>query len=152
MSLNQHPQNAAQCTICTFKNHFLSGIATCDPDFPLREWDLLLSQVELTLNVLRNSRLNPKLSSWAFLFGNHDFNKFPLLPPGTKVILHAKPRKQASWSFHGKQGWYIGPATNHYRCIICYISKTHRERLTDTATIIPRNIPIPQAFLEEHLR
>ena len=93
MPPNQHQRNAAERAICTFKNHLLSGLATCDPDFPLREWDQLLPQVELTLNLLRNARLDPKLSSWAFLFGNHDFNKFPFLPPGTKFILHAKPEK-----------------------------------------------------------
>jgi len=98
---NQHRRNSAERAIRTFKNHFLSGIATCDPAYPLREWDRLLPQAELTLNLLRNSRLNPKLSAWAYLFGNFDFNKCPLLPPGTKIILHAKPGKRASWAFHG---------------------------------------------------
>ena len=149
---HQHRRNSAERAIRSFKNHFLAGLGTCDPNFPLREWDRLLSQAELTLNLLRNSRLNPKLSAWAFLFGNHDFNKNPLLPPGTRVILHAKPGKRASWAFHGEQGWYVGPATEHYRCITCYIPKTHRERITDTAKIIPNNIPLPQASLNEHLR
>ena len=60
---HQHRRNAAERAIRTFKNHFLSGLASCDPDFPLREWDRLIPQAELTLNLLRNSRLNPKLSS-----------------------------------------------------------------------------------------
>ena len=66
--------------------------------------------------------------------------------------MHAKPGKRASWAFHGDQGWYVGPATEHYRCITTYIPKTHRERIADTATIIPSNIPIPEANLNEHLR
>ena len=89
-------------------------------------------QAELTLDLLRKSRLNPKLSAWAYLFGNHDFNRHPLLPPGTKIVLHAKPGKRTSWAFHGEQRWYIGPAIDHYRCIKCYIPKTHRECITDT--------------------
>ena len=56
---NQHRRNAAERAIRTFKNHFLAGLATCDPAFPLREWDRLLQQAELTINLLRNSRLNP---------------------------------------------------------------------------------------------
>ena len=152
MQPNQHRRNAAERAICTFKNHLLSGLATCDPDFPLREWDQLLFKAELTLNLLRNARLNPKLSSWDFLFGNHDFNRCLLLPPGKKVILHVKAGKRASLAFYGEQGWYIGPATNHYRCITCYIPKTHREIIADTATIIPRHISIPHASLEKHLR
>ena len=36
---HQHRRNAAERAIHTFKNHFLSGLATCDPDFPIRQWD-----------------------------------------------------------------------------------------------------------------
>ena len=32
---NMHRRNAAERAIRTFKNHFLAGLATCDPDFPL---------------------------------------------------------------------------------------------------------------------
>lgn len=100
----QHRTNAAERAIRTFKNHFCAGLATCDPDFPLREWDRLLPQAELTLNLLRNSRVNPSLSAWAYFFGNHNFNKVLLLPPGTQVILHAKPNNRKSWAFHGDKG------------------------------------------------
>ena len=48
--------------------------------------------------------------------------------------------------------WYVGPVTNYYRCISCCIPKTRQKRITDTATIIPRNIQIPQASLDNHLR
>ena len=149
---HQHRRNAAERAIRTFKNHVLAGLATCDPNFPLREWDRLTSQAELTLNLLRNSRINPNLSAWAYLFGNHDFNKVPLAPPGTKVVLHAKPTNRKSWAVHGEQGWYIGPAFQHYRCIKVYIPKTRAERITDTAALIPHMVPIPNANIEDHLR
>jgi hypothetical protein len=83
-----HRQNAAERAIQTFKNHFLAGLATADPAYPVAEWDRLLPQAVLTLNLLRNSRVNPKLSAYAYLFGNFNFNKTPLAPPGTKVIVH----------------------------------------------------------------
>jgi hypothetical protein len=70
-----HRRNAAERAIRTFKNHFLSCLATCDPDFPISEWDRILPQAELTLNLLRSSRVNPKLSAHAYLHGNFDFNK-----------------------------------------------------------------------------
>ena len=121
---NMHRRNAAERAIRTFKNHFLAGLATCNPNFPVTEWDRLLPQSELTLNLLRTSRVNPQLSSYAYLFGNFDFNKTPLAPIGTKLVIRAKPNKRDSWSFHGEDGWYIGPAMDHYRCIICYIPST----------------------------
>ena len=133
-------------------NALLAGLATCDPTFSLKEWDRLLQQVDITINLLRNSRLNPRLSAWVYLFGNFSFSKCPLLPPGTKMILHAKPGKRVSWTFHGEQGCYIGPAINHYQCITFYIPKTQREIIIDAAKLIPRNIPIPQANYEDHLR
>ena len=114
MPPNQHRCNGAEQAIRTFKNHLLSGLATCHPDYPLQGWDRIIPQVELILNLLRNSRLNPKLLAWVYLFGHFDFNKNYVLPPGTKIILHAKPGKRASWTFHGEQGYYIGPAINHY--------------------------------------
>jgi hypothetical protein len=112
-----HRRNAAERAIRTFKEHFLAILASCDPNFPITEWDRLLPQCLLTLNLLRNSRVNPKLSAHAYLFGNFDFNKTPLAPPGTRVVIHTKPDKRAFWGFHGKDSWYIGPSINHYRCL-----------------------------------
>ena len=149
---NQHHRNAAERVSRTFTTYFLSGLATCNPAYPLQKWDRNIPQSAFTLSLLLNSRLNPKLLSWAYLFGNFDFNKSPLLPLGTKIILHTKPGKRASWDFHGEQEYYIGPTINHYRSITCYVSKIHREWITYTAKIIPKHIPIPQSSYEDHLR
>jgi hypothetical protein len=72
-----HRRNAAERAMRTFKSHLLAVQATCDPDFPIAEWDRLLFQAELTLNLLRSSRVNLRLSAHAYLFGNFDFNKTP---------------------------------------------------------------------------
>ncbi len=47
-----------------------STLAAIDPNFPVREWDRLLPQIEITLNLLRTSRSNPKLSAYAYMNGN----------------------------------------------------------------------------------
>ena len=44
---NQHRRNAAEKAIRTLKNHLLSGLATCDENFPIQEWDRILPQCEL---------------------------------------------------------------------------------------------------------
>ena len=56
-----HIHNAAEHAIITFKYHFIAGICSTEPDFPMQKWDLLLEQAEITLNLLLPSRLNPKL-------------------------------------------------------------------------------------------
>ena len=77
---NCHRANAAERAIQTYKNHLKAGLASTDPDFPIQEWDRLLEQANLTLNLLRSARCNPKLSAWAYLFGEFDFNATPLAP------------------------------------------------------------------------
>ena len=130
----------------------LAGLATYHKDFPLTERDRLLQQCELMLNLLRNARLNPKLSAWTFLSGNHNFNKVPLLPLRTRVVAHIKTPKRVLWGYHGVPYWYVGPAINHYWYLGIYTSETHKERITETLEVIPEVIPIPNAPIESHLR
>ena len=63
-----HRANAAERAIQTFKNHFKAGLASLDPDFPVTEWDRLLDQAFLTLNLLQSARVNPSLSAYAFIW------------------------------------------------------------------------------------
>ena len=85
---HMHRQNAAERAIITYKNHFIYGFSMTDSDFPISEWDQLLSQCAITLNLLRHYRVNPALSAYAYLFVPYDFNKSPMAPPGTRVIVH----------------------------------------------------------------
>jgi hypothetical protein len=55
-----HRRNTAECAIRTFKEHFVAGLSSVDPSFPMHLWDRLLPQVEITLNLLRTSRLHPQ--------------------------------------------------------------------------------------------
>lgn len=139
-----HRRNAAERAIQTFKDHFIACLASIDPTFPIAEWDRLLPQAELTLNLLRNSRINPKLSSYAYLFGNFDFNKTPLAPVGTKVLVHLKPDDRSSFSPRGVDGFYIGPSLDHYRCVKCFIPATNGVRDADTVEYFPHHFPIPE--------
>jgi len=127
-----HRRNSAERAIRTFKNHFVAGLCSVDRDFPMHLWDKLLPQAELTLNILRGSRLNPKLSAWAQLNGTYDFNRTPIAPPGTRVLVHEKPATRDSWAPHAIDGWYIGPALDSYRCYTVWIQETRAERICDT--------------------
>lgn len=134
---HNHRRNAAERAIRTYKNHFLAGLASVHPDYPISQWDRLIFQSTLTLNHLRNSRVNPKLSAYAYLFGVFDFNKTPLAPPGTKVLMHDKANNRASWAYHGTDGWYVGPSMEHYRCVKCVDPQTNRTKDIDTVEFYP---------------
>jgi hypothetical protein len=58
---DMHCCNQAEQAICTFKDHFLAILAGIDSVFPPYLWDLLLPQAELTLNLLKQAMLNPRI-------------------------------------------------------------------------------------------
>jgi hypothetical protein len=101
-------------------------------------WDILLPQAVITLNMLRTSRINPKLSAATHIYGQYDFNRAPMAPPGTRIIAHEKPNRRQTWAPHGQDGWYIGPALEHYRCYTVYITKTRGERVVETVDFPPK--------------
>jgi hypothetical protein len=63
-----HRRNAAERAIRTFKNHFISGLASTNPNFPLHLWCRLVRQAEETLNMLRtqpkSKTVSLQLSLW----------------------------------------------------------------------------------------
>ena len=139
-----HRRNAAERAIRTFKNHFVAILCGADPNFPIHLWDRLLPQVILTLNLLRGSRINPRLSAHAQLHGAFDFNRTPIGPLGTKLLIHEKPAVRESWAPHGVPGWYIGNAPNHYRCYRVFANDTSAERTADTLEWFPSHVPMPK--------
>ena len=147
-----HRANAAERAIRTFKNHLIAGLATTHPDYPVAEWDRLLEQAVITLNLLRNARVNPKLSAWAYLFGPYNFQAHPMAPPGTLVAAHAKPNKRASWAPHCRKAWYIAPSLEHYRNFKCFVPDTRAEIVTDTVDLIAHNKDIPTISHDEYVQ
>jgi len=142
---NQHRANAAERAIRTFKNHFISTLCSCDPGFPLHLWDRLLDQTIITLNLLRTSTINNRLSAYAQIHGLFDFNSTPLGPPGTKVLIHERPSSRGTWAPHGTEGWYISPSMDHYRSYNIYIPSTKSMRVSDTLAWFPTQVVMPTA-------
>ena len=91
------------------------GLGTLDPSFPITEWDRLLHKAVITLNLLRNAQVAPKILAYAYVFGQYDINSNPMAPPGTKVVIYDKHAKQGSWQYHGSEGHYVSPALEHYQ-------------------------------------
>jgi hypothetical protein len=146
-----HRRNTAERAIRTFKEHFVAGLSSVDPSFPMHLWDVLLPQSEITLNLLRTSRLHPQLSAAAHYHGLVDYNKKAFAPPGCKIIAHEKPGKWRTWDPHGQHGYSLGPAMHHYRCQNVYISTTASERIVDTLEFFPHNCQMPQLSSTDRL-
>ena len=60
--------------------------------------------------------MKPKLSGYAQLQGELNYNATPTAPSGTQIIVHEKPTAREIWSVHGVIGWYLGPSMEHYMC------------------------------------
>jgi hypothetical protein len=140
-----HRRNAAERAIRTFQNHFIAGLCSVDKDFPIHLWDHLVTQAEITLNLLRSSRINPKLSAHAQINGHFDYNRTPIGPPGCRVLAHVKTSDRTTWSPHGLDGWYVGPATESYRCWRIWIFETRSIRTCDTVTWFPTKVTMPNS-------
>ena len=138
-----HRSNNAERAIQTFKCHFISGLATCDPTFPISEAKQLIPQALITLNLLRKSRLHPGKSAYQEMHGDFDANRFELHPPGTRVLTLDDPSERASFAKHGTEGFYVGPSLEHYRCHRIYIPSMKKTRISDSVAWLPQTENIP---------
>ena len=69
-----HRRNLAERAIQTFKHHFIAGLSSTNSNFPLNQWDKLVPQTVLTLNILRPSRIDPTISAHAQVHGDFNWN------------------------------------------------------------------------------
>ena len=77
---HDHRLNPAERAVSPFKNHFIVILVGCDERFP--KLCQLVPQAVITLNMLRQSRINPKLSAHDQVFGTFNFQRTPLAPLG----------------------------------------------------------------------
>jgi len=115
-----------------FKGHFISVLAGVDNSFPINQWDELLSQTILTLNLLRQSNVAPNISAWAYHHGNFDYNRMPLAPMGCAVQFHINPGRRKTFGEHLEDGFYLKTSEEHYRTHVVFCKKTQAKQLADT--------------------
>ena len=144
VSPHNHRANFAERAVQTYKSRLKETLATADQDFPLAQWDSLIEQVNLTLNLLRSARSNPKLSACAYLFGNFNVQATPLAPTGTRVVVYKTKNIRTTWSSHSEDGWYVGPALEHYRCVSVFSPTTRTVRHVDTVHYFSNVVPFPK--------
>ena len=144
-----HRRNIAKRMIHTFKTHLLSMLAGVDPRFPVTRWDLLLNQAKITINLLCTSRIDPDKSDWEFMWGPFNYNATPLGPPGFRIIMHAKGTTRRTWDFKGIEGFYIGPAMNHYCCYTLLCNNTQAIVVSDTIIFRHQTLNLPFLTAED---
>ena len=85
-------RNLSERSICTFKEHLKSLQAACDTKFPNHLCCRLIPQSNITLNLLRQTRLHTQISAYHPMWGAFDYNQTPLAPNGTRFLVHENPK------------------------------------------------------------
>ena len=129
---NVHHRNIAERAIRRFKAHFLSILAGILSSFPNYLWDKLLPQTELSLNLLCQSTVAHPTSAWEDFNGPFNFDATPLGPIGCRVLIHNKPYTRTSWAFCARDGFYVGPALQHYHFFQVVDTATKSTLISDT--------------------
>ena len=110
----KHYNNQAERAIQIFKAHFKLYLVIVDPNFLLAEWDRLILQTNITLNLLCSTWYNLKLLAYSYVFSTFNFISTLLAPPRTKVVAYTYSDKYNSYDLNSKVGWYVELAMNHY--------------------------------------
>ena len=88
--------------------------------------------------MLRHSIFHPHLSAYTHIFGEFDYNRTPLSPEGTGVVIHNRKNDRASWAQHEESGWYTRPAMEQYINHNEYIPPKRSKRVSDTVEFYPQ--------------
>ena len=149
-----HQNNRAKRAIQTGSNHIISTIATTDPDFP-SYWCYGIEQMEMTMNMLRKTHVNPKISAFTYLHGQFAYNTVPVIPFEWKIVCFKDPADRQKTAFHGVEGFVIGMCTHGHQKIQAIIPSTNAVRETNTFAIfappqyVMPTVPTPGEVLLE---
>ena len=144
--------NAAERTIQTFKDHFISALATTDRKFPLQLWDRLTLQVETTLNLMRASRINPSILAYEVILGPYDWNRFPLAPSGCKAVIYESPAARGLWGSRVTDAWYLHPSHDHYQCNHYFVPETQAYCISGSAELFPQHCQVPFLSTSDYMQ
>ena len=114
-------------------------------------WDNLLVQTELTINLLRQANLNPRMPEWEYYNGAFDYSATPLGPLGCKIMIHNTSNTRKSWYQRGREGFSVGLALQHYRCIQAIDGKTKALVITDTDEYLHIYLTQPHITAEDRM-
>ena len=74
------------------KYHTIAHLATIDSNCQIQLWCKFIPQIEITLNILRTSRVDPKKSVYEALNGRtFSWNIMPLTPVGLRALSFLPP-------------------------------------------------------------
>ncbi len=144
--------NAAERAIQTFKDAFISALATTDSNFLLQLWDRLTPQVQNMFNMMRASCVNPTISAYEALNGPYDWNRYPLAPLGCRAVVYKDGDTRGLWASRGVDAWYLGPSRDHYHCNLYCIPETRAYQISGSTELFPQHGQLPDMTPQQHFK
>ena len=76
--------------------------------------------------------MNTHISSYAHVYGQHDYSAKPFVPIGMESLFHDKPQRQWKFAEHYKKGFVLGMSFEHYRGWKMWMINTLTTRISNT--------------------
>jgi hypothetical protein len=146
---DDHQRNLAEKALQTWKDHFISVLIGTADTFPLHLWCQAIPQMELQLLLLCQSRVNPRVSAYAHVYGQHDYNAEPFVPIGMETLVHEKPHRRRTFAEHCKKGFVLGTSFEHYRAWTIWMKDTQAQRVSSTVFHKHKYISAPATTPED---
>ena len=131
----QNRRNISERALQTWRSHTIGALSGVSENSPLSLWDELLSQLDMQVNLLRFSNVNPKVFSWIVLNGAHDFNMHPLALLGVEIQMLENHDKKKTWGVRSKPGYYVGTSLERYRYYWGWMRETKKIRGSETVSL-----------------
>ena len=138
-----HRQNPSERAIRPAKNCIIAMCHTVAPTFPaVSLLETVVDQAEIIINQLRPWHDDRSINAWTGMHNApYDHLAHPLSIFGMQCVVLENPRP--SWGPHGKDGYYVGPALQHYRCFRVLVTDTNSTRISDSIAWQPELYRMP---------
>ena len=83
------------------------------------------------------------LSAYAYMYGQHNYNKMPIPPMGCTALIHIKPNIRKTWDSNKIDRYYIGTFQEHYMCYKLWVKQTRSIQVMDMAYFKHQYITMP---------
>ena len=82
--------------------------------------------------LLSMSNINPKISSYAHVYGQHDYNAEPFVPISMESLVHEKPNRRKTFAAHCRKGYILGTSFEHYQAWMIWMINTCATQVSET--------------------
>ena len=148
---HKHAVLAAEPAVKLITYHSIAHLTTIDPNCPIQLWCKFISQIEITLNILQTSKVDPKKSAYKALNGKKfNWNSTPLAPLGSRALSFLPSSVRNTFQSHAIDTWYVDPSMLHYHEMYFNNPKTGYHTSSRTYTLFPTHARMQRISEDDH--